>query len=103
VGPLKPRTAVEDPYDARMKVTVDGFEPVITLTSHYLHRAPTVIAALSQFATLQPGDIISLGRAGEMVTIPADRPLSATTNVVAEIADIGQVAASIKDRRRRLD
>jgi 2-keto-4-pentenoate hydratase/2-oxohepta-3-ene-1,7-dioic acid hydratase in catechol pathway len=103
VSPLTPRTEVEDPYNARMKITVDGVEPAITWASDYLHRAPAVIAALSQFATLQPGDIISLGRAGEMVTISADHPLAATSRVVAEIADIGQVTAIIRDGRRQAD
>jgi 2-keto-4-pentenoate hydratase/2-oxohepta-3-ene-1,7-dioic acid hydratase in catechol pathway len=100
---LIPRTEVEDPYNARMKVTVDGSRPVITWASDYLHRAPAVIAALSQFATLQPGDIISLGRAGEMVTLVADQPLAAASRVVAEIANIGQVTAIIRDGRRQAD
>ncbi len=100
VSPLTPRTEVEDPYGAQMTVTVDGYEPVITWASYYLHRAPAVIATLSQFATLQRGDIISLGKAGEMVTIPADQPLAAGTRVVAEIAGVGQAAAIIEDQRR---
>jgi 2-keto-4-pentenoate hydratase/2-oxohepta-3-ene-1,7-dioic acid hydratase in catechol pathway len=100
VSPLTPRAEVEDPYGARMKVTVGDYEPVITWSSDYLHRAPAVIATLSQFATLQPGDIISLGRAGEMVTIPADQPLAAGTRVVADIAGVGQAAAIIEDQRR---
>jgi 2-keto-4-pentenoate hydratase/2-oxohepta-3-ene-1,7-dioic acid hydratase in catechol pathway len=101
VSPLIPRAEIEDPYTVRMQVTVDGYEPAIAWASDYLHRAPAVIAALSQFATLQPGDIISLGRAGEMVTLPADQRLAPGTRVVAEIADVGQVAAVIRDERRQ--
>ncbi len=100
VGPLVPRTQVDDPYDAEMRIEIDGFAPVLTVSSDYLHRAPAAIATLSQFATLQPGDIISLGRAGSMVEIPASQSLASRTRVLAEIAGVGRVEAPIEDRRR---
>jgi len=100
VSPLAPRTQVLDPYDARMRVEINGFAPVLTDSSDYLHQAPAAIATLSQFATLQPGDIISLGRAGKMVEIPAGQHLGSWTGVLAEIAGVGRVEATIEDGRR---
>jgi 2-keto-4-pentenoate hydratase/2-oxohepta-3-ene-1,7-dioic acid hydratase in catechol pathway len=99
VGPLVACAQVGDPYDARMVVEIDGFSPILTHSGDYLHRAPEAIAALSRFATLQPGDIISLGRAGGLVEIPADQHLDAGTRAVAEIAGVGRVEATIEDRR----
>lgn len=99
VGPLVPRTQADDPYNAQMRIEIDGFAPVQTVSRDYLHRAPAAIATLSQFATLQPGDIISLGRAGSMVEIPASQSLASQTRVLAEIAGIGRVEAPIDDRR----
>jgi 2-keto-4-pentenoate hydratase/2-oxohepta-3-ene-1,7-dioic acid hydratase in catechol pathway len=100
VGPLVPYDQVKDPYDAQMRVEIDGYATVLTHSSDYLHRAPTAIAALSQFSTLQPGDVISLGRTGGMVEIPAGRILASGTQVLAEIAGVGQVEAAIEDGRQ---
>jgi 5-oxopent-3-ene-1,2,5-tricarboxylate decarboxylase/2-hydroxyhepta-2,4-diene-1,7-dioate isomerase len=101
VGPLVPLAQVSDPYSAQMRVEIDGFAPVQTSTSDYLHRAPAAVAALSQFATLQPGDIISLGRAGRMVEIAPGQSLVEGTRVRAEIAGVGQVESLVEDGRRR--
>jgi 2-keto-4-pentenoate hydratase/2-oxohepta-3-ene-1,7-dioic acid hydratase in catechol pathway len=99
VGPLVPIARAHDPYNAQMQVEISGFAPVLTRTGDYLHQAPAVIAALSQFTTLQPGDIVSLGRAGSMLEIPAGRRLAGGTRVLAEISGVGQVEAAIEDRR----
>jgi 2-keto-4-pentenoate hydratase/2-oxohepta-3-ene-1,7-dioic acid hydratase in catechol pathway len=101
VGPLVPVAQAADPYDAAMSVEIDGFAPVLTHTADYLHRAAAVVAALSQFATLQPGDIISLGRAGKLLEIPADQRLARGTRVLAGIAGLGRVEALVEDRRVR--
>jgi len=103
VGPLGLPDQVGDLYDARMSVKIDGFEPVVTHTGDYLHQAPAAIVTLSRFATLQAGDIISLGRAGEMVTIPPDPRLADGTRVVAEIEGVGRVESLIKDLRQQAD
>jgi len=100
VSSLAPRTRVLDPYDARMRVEIDGLAPALTDSSDYLHQAPAAIATLSQFATLQPGDIISLGRAGNMVEIPAVQHLASGTQVLAEIDGVGRIKATIEDKRR---
>lgn len=89
----------ENPYDGEMTIQIDGFDTVATSATDYLHRAPAAISALSQFLTLQPGDIISLGRAGEMLHIPADGRLPAGTRVTAEIAGVGKVEALVEDDR----
>jgi 2-keto-4-pentenoate hydratase/2-oxohepta-3-ene-1,7-dioic acid hydratase in catechol pathway len=83
-----------------MEVQINGFEPVVTRTSDYLHQASAVIVTLSQFATLQPGDIISLGRAGEMAKVPAEHRLEDGTRVVAEITGVGRVESLIRDLRQ---
>jgi 2-keto-4-pentenoate hydratase/2-oxohepta-3-ene-1,7-dioic acid hydratase in catechol pathway len=100
VGPLVPPVQASRPYDARMRIEIDGFVPVLTESGDYLHHGPVVIAALSQFATLQPGDIISLGRAGLMVEIAPEQVLAEGTRVRAEIAGVGQVESTIVDQRR---
>jgi 5-oxopent-3-ene-1,2,5-tricarboxylate decarboxylase/2-hydroxyhepta-2,4-diene-1,7-dioate isomerase len=99
VGPLVRFDRTDEIYDAEMKVEIEGVQPTLTHTRDYLHRAPAVIAALSQFATLQPGDLISLGRAGVMVKVPADRLLERGTRVRAEIKGIGEIEGQVEDRR----
>jgi 2-keto-4-pentenoate hydratase/2-oxohepta-3-ene-1,7-dioic acid hydratase in catechol pathway len=99
VSPLIDVAEVQNPYNARINLTLDGYEPVATHTGDYLHRAPAAIVALSRATTLQPGDIISLGRAGEMVAVPADQPLPEGTQVTAEIKGVGQLTAQVQDHR----
>jgi 2-keto-4-pentenoate hydratase/2-oxohepta-3-ene-1,7-dioic acid hydratase in catechol pathway len=100
VGHLVPSAQVGNAYDAEMRIEIDGFTPVLTHSADYLHHAPAAIAMLSRFTTLQPGDIISLGRAGGMVEIPADQHLDRGTRARAEIAGIGQIEAVVEDGRR---
>jgi 2-keto-4-pentenoate hydratase/2-oxohepta-3-ene-1,7-dioic acid hydratase in catechol pathway len=99
VSPLIEAAEVQNPYDARMDLALDGHAPVVTHTGDYLHQAPAAIVALSRATTLQPGDIISLGRAGEMVTVPADQHLPEGTKASAKIKDIGQLTTQIQDHR----
>ena len=99
VSELIPADAASDPYTAEMTIQVNGFDPVRTRTASYLHRAPAAISTISQFATLQPGDIISLGRAGELLRIPAATHLPDGATVTARIEGLGAVEAIIEDRR----
>ena len=102
-GPLVPAGRVETPYGAAMHIEIvaaaEALGPAHSHTSGYLHRAPAVLSALSRFATLQPGDVVSLGRAGALLVVPAGRHLPAGSRVLAEIAGIGRLETTIEDRR----
>jgi len=84
-----------------MRIAIDGISEVITNTADYVHRAGGVLAFLSHDIGLLAGDVITLGRAGDVLTIPVDMALPEGITVVAEIEGIGELRTSILDQRER--
>jgi 5-oxopent-3-ene-1,2,5-tricarboxylate decarboxylase/2-hydroxyhepta-2,4-diene-1,7-dioate isomerase len=64
-GPLGPCIAlpdeIPDPHNLALKLTVNGEVRQESNTSDLIFKIPELIAALSQFITLEPGDLISTG------------------------------------------
>jgi 2-keto-4-pentenoate hydratase/2-oxohepta-3-ene-1,7-dioic acid hydratase in catechol pathway len=87
------------PHDARMWVAVDGVGEVVTQAADYLHAVTDILVYVSQTATFREADLIALGRAGEALTIPAERPLPEGAMLRAEIDGIGRLETPIIDRR----
>jgi 2-keto-4-pentenoate hydratase/2-oxohepta-3-ene-1,7-dioic acid hydratase in catechol pathway len=52
---------IPDPHDLRMELSVNGQRRQSGTTAAMLFRVPTLIYYLSQFMTLEPGDLISTG------------------------------------------
>jgi len=62
MGPyLVPADAVGDPHNLSIELSVDDETRQKSSTSHMLFKIPTIISYVSQFITLQPGDIICTG------------------------------------------
>ncbi len=78
---------------------LDGFGEARGTTSSYSFDAPRVIAYISRFITLFPGDVVTLGRVGDLVTIPADTPVPPAAEGYAAIEGLGRVTFRIDDQR----
>jgi 2,4-didehydro-3-deoxy-L-rhamnonate hydrolase len=66
-GPMGPwlvtRDAVPDPHALDVTCTVGGEVVAEDSTEHLRYRVPEILAFLSRFHTLEPGDVISMGTA----------------------------------------
>lgn len=78
---------------------VDGFPVVETDTSAYVHRFESVISAITRFVRLDVGDVISLGVAGDVVTLPRDGKRPHGAKLTAFVEHVGAVTVPILDER----
>lgn len=66
-GPMGPwlvtRDAVPDPHALDVTCTVGGEVVAEDSTAHLKYRVPEILAFLSRFQTLEPGDVVSMGTA----------------------------------------
>jgi 2-keto-4-pentenoate hydratase/2-oxohepta-3-ene-1,7-dioic acid hydratase in catechol pathway len=82
-----------------MRLAVDGWGEVIGNTDQYLLLAPAILSFVSRQITLFPGDVITLGRVTERLTVPGNRRLPAGTMLRASIEGIGKISSSLVDER----
>ncbi len=62
VGPyLVPADEVKDPHSLKITLTVNGKKRQQSKTSSMIFKIPKIVAHLSRFMTLHPGDIIATG------------------------------------------
>ena len=87
--------------DREMRVAIEGLGEVVTRTGDYLHGLGEIIAFISLEITLLPGDVVSLGPAGSVLTIPADHPLGDEAAVHASIEGLAQLVVPRIDQRGR--
>jgi 2-keto-4-pentenoate hydratase/2-oxohepta-3-ene-1,7-dioic acid hydratase in catechol pathway len=67
---------------------LDGAGSVTGSTGEYRHTASQVLASISRYITLFPGDVITLGRLASRLHVPAGTQASA----LVEIEGLGRVA-----------
>ncbi len=86
LGPwFVPAAAVADPHALALRTRVNGQVTQQGSTAQMIHRIPALIAYLSSFMTLQPGDVILTGTPDGVVNVnPGDE-------VVCEIDGIGRL------------
>lgn len=92
IGPVVPTAAVADPDALSMTISLDGQLAQATTTGGRVRPAAELLAAVTEFMTLQPGDILMLGvsagapmaRAGQRVVIEVDGIGCLEHTVVAE-------------------
>lgn len=92
IGPVMPAAAITDPDALGVRVYLDGQLAHTTSTAGRLRPAAQLLAAVTDFMTLQPGDILMLGvaagapqaRAGQRVAIEIDGLGRLENAVVAE-------------------
>jgi len=68
-----PASAVADPHDLRLRLSVNGEKRQDGTSSAMIHRVPQIIAHVSAIFTLEPGDVILTGTpAGVGPVVPGD-------------------------------
>ena len=87
------------PENAAMRLEIDGFPAVATDTSAYVHRFESVIEVITRFVRLDHGDVISLGVAGDVVTLPRGEKLPEGTKLTATVEEVGTLTVPILDTR----
>ena len=87
------------PENAQMRLEVTGKEPVTTNTREYVHRFGAVVEIITKFVPVEKGDIISLGRAGEVIMLPPGEKLPRDAVLTAKIAGVGKLTVPIIDLR----
>jgi 2-keto-4-pentenoate hydratase/2-oxohepta-3-ene-1,7-dioic acid hydratase in catechol pathway len=80
-------------------IEITGFGSAEGSTDDYLDLAHRVLAFLSREITVFPGDVVTLGRLGALLEIPADAPLGPEVRMTARIEGIGEVVTNFVDRR----
>lgn len=80
---------------AMCRVVVEGLPTAKGNTSEYLHSASDVLAYISTYITLFPGDVITLGRLSERLLIPK----GTSTSGFVEIDNLGRLDFLIEDKR----
>jgi 2-keto-4-pentenoate hydratase/2-oxohepta-3-ene-1,7-dioic acid hydratase in catechol pathway len=82
----------------RCTAHVDGFGTVEMTTDAYVFSAAEVIAYITRYITLFPGDVLALGSLGAAVTLPADHAIAEGTEGYVEIEGLGRAAFTLSAR-----
>jgi len=94
MGPcLTLKDEIEDPHDLRLTVRVNGEIAQDASTGEMAFKIPEIIEFISDFITLDPGDIIATGTPGG-----SKIALKAGDRVEVEITNIGILPSIIADR-----
>lgn len=94
MGPcLTLKDEIEDPHNLRLTVRVNGQTTQEASTGEMKFKIPEIIEFISEFITLDPGDIIATGTPGG-----SKGALSAGDQVEVEITKIGVLRSMIADR-----
>jgi 2-keto-4-pentenoate hydratase/2-oxohepta-3-ene-1,7-dioic acid hydratase in catechol pathway len=96
-GPLQTLTG-DGWRGRRCTAHVDGFGTVETHTGDYLFAAAEVIAYITRYITLFPGDVLALGTLGAAVTLPADQPIPPGSAGYVEIEGLGRADFTLSAR-----
>ncbi len=78
-----------------MYLTVENFGNIKGATSEYVAKAPQILEYITQYITLFPGDVITLGRTAERISIPADALRNKEIKGTGEVDRIGSVSFSM--------
>lgn len=82
------------------RFALPGYGEVTSSTDEYLFSAAEIIAYISRYITLFPGDVVTLGRMEMLLSVAADAPIPTETNALASIDGLGQIAFTFDDRRK---
>jgi 2-keto-4-pentenoate hydratase/2-oxohepta-3-ene-1,7-dioic acid hydratase in catechol pathway len=91
--------ATGDLDDQTMQIWQDDQAPISTNIAGYIHGPAAVLSFVSQNITLFPGDVVTLGRNGPLLTLSNDGRLPVGTTIQGSIEGIGDVTAVLDDRR----
>ena len=79
----------------RCRIEVEGLGAVETSTADYLLAAAEVLAYITQYITLFPGDVLTLGPLGRELAAPVESRPAPGTAGYAEIEGVGRVSFTL--------
>jgi 2-keto-4-pentenoate hydratase/2-oxohepta-3-ene-1,7-dioic acid hydratase in catechol pathway len=85
----------EEVIELTMSLAIDNFGCIKGSTCEYIAKAPQILEYITQYITLFPGDVITLGRTAERITIPADALRKKGIKGMGEVDRIGSVSFSL--------
>jgi 2-keto-4-pentenoate hydratase/2-oxohepta-3-ene-1,7-dioic acid hydratase in catechol pathway len=95
LGPvITPAAFIGDPHDLRITLSVNGVMKQNASTAGMIYRIDEQIAAISQFVTLEPGDVIMTGSPAG-VGLPRGEFLHPGDKVVATAEGVGELHMEI--------
>jgi 2-keto-4-pentenoate hydratase/2-oxohepta-3-ene-1,7-dioic acid hydratase in catechol pathway len=95
LGPvIAPAAFIRDPHDLRITLSVNGVMKQNASTAGMIYRIDEQIAAISQFVTLEPGDVILTGSPAG-VGLPRGEFLHPGDTVVATAEGVGELRMEI--------
>ncbi len=95
LGPvITPAAFIRDPHDLRITLSVNGVMKQDASTAGMIYRIDEQIAAISQFVTLEPGDVILTGSPAG-VGLPRGEFLHPGDKVVATAEGVGELHMEI--------
>lgn len=101
VSPEPSRLTPETTKNAIMRVRVgDGHEAVGSVVE-YVHGFGQVIAFITRYVTLFPGDVVTLGRIAQRVSLSAHEAANQGLSILAEVEGMTMVSARFKQDRSR--
>ncbi|MGH1360823.1 MAG: fumarylacetoacetate hydrolase family protein [Burkholderiaceae bacterium] len=83
-----PANTIKDPDQLRVTVSVDGIEKHQTSTADRIRSVAALVADISDFMTLQAGDVLLLGAAADQPTVSAGQTVSITIDQVGELSNL---------------
>ena len=89
LGEIAPATEIGHPSEGRIELRLNGETRQASDVSQLIHKVPEVIAHLSTFYHLQPGDVIYTG------TPEGVGPVKPGDTIEASIAGVGTIALTI--------
>lgn len=90
MGEAAPASAVPDPGQLEIRVEVNGERKVVGNTCELLRSVPRLLAEVTEFMTLEPGDVVLVG------TPHAVPRVRAGDRVAVEIAGVGRVENTVR-------
>lgn len=95
MGPvITPAAFVRDPHDLRITLAVNGEMQQNASTSGMIYRIDEQLSSISQFVTLEPGDVVLTGSPAG-VGLPRGKFLKPGDKVVASVEGIGELHMEI--------
>lgn len=90
IGAMAPAASVPDPGALELRAYVNGELRAVNSTRNLLQSVPQLLAEVTEFMTLEPGDILLVG-------VPQNVPLARAGDLVAvEIEGVGRVENPVR-------
>jgi len=93
IGPrIVPTSDIDDPHDLNLELKLNGIVKQSSNTKHLMHKIPFLVEYISNFFTLEPGDIIATGtpsgvgpvQPGDIIEATVEKIGTLTNEVVLE-------------------